>query len=463
MATSPAELGNTMERLLTHVRGNVLLPEDDGYAAACSGHNTTVEHRPKVAVVADNPGDVREAVRFARHNGLPVAVRATGHGPAAPADGAVLVNTSRLNEVRIDPHARTARVEAGARWEQVITAAAEFGLAPPSGSSATVGAVGYTLGGGIGPLGRSYGYAADHVHSLELVTADGAARTASAAQNPDLFWALRGGKGNFGVVTSMTINLFPVSRLYGGGLFFPGEEAETLLRTYREWTATLPVEMASALALVRFPDAEGVPDEIRGRFAVHARIAYLGTEEEGRKLLEPIRRAAPLLMDTVADMPFTSVATINNDPTTPGPYIERSTVLDDLTPPAIERVLSWAGPGTDCPLVAVELRHLGGALSHAPAGGNAVSNRDRAFTVFAVAVPEPDGETVRNYQDGMITDLAPYGSGGPFLSFLSSSETDTELVRSAYDPSVYQRLAEVKRTHDPDNTFRKTHNIPPAR
>ncbi|KIH99141.1 hypothetical protein LP52_09200 [Streptomonospora alba] len=444
------------------MRGRLLQPQDEGYAASTAGHNTVLTHRPALVVAAACAEDVREAVLFAGRHGLTVAVQATGHGQAVSCDGALLISTAAMDGVSVDPAARTARIEAGARWEAVIAAAAEHGLAPPSGSSPRVGAIGYTLGGGIGPLGRAHGYAADNVRSFEAVTADGTARHVSADRDPDLFWALRGGKGNFGVVTSMVIDLFPVERVYGGGLFFPGEYAEPLLRSYRTWAKALPEEMSAAFALVRFPDAPAVPAEVRGHFAIHLRVAYLGAPERGAELLAPMREAGPLLLDTVAEMPFTEVGSINNDPTEPGPYYERSTVIGDLGPEPAGVLMELAGPHARCPLLVVELRPLDGALARRPRPGNAVGNRGGGFAVFTASVPVPDASTVAEYQDRLVGALAPYGTGGPFLSFQSAEEASQEQVRAAYEAADYRELSRLKRAYDPGNVFRHTHNIPPA-
>jgi FAD/FMN-containing dehydrogenase len=215
--------------LKSRVRGQVLLPDEEGYDSERAGWNLAVEHHPKVIVVAVSAEDVAAAVRFAASEGLPVAVQATGHGPSVSADGAVLISTRRMTELEINPASATARIGAGVKWETVIEEAAPHGLAPLVGSTPDVGAVGYLTGGGLPVLGRRYGFAADHVRVLELVTADGRLRLATANRHPELFWAVRGGKGNFGVVTAVETDLMPVPRLYGGGLLFPGAATREVL------------------------------------------------------------------------------------------------------------------------------------------------------------------------------------------------------------------------------------------
>jgi len=263
--------------------GPVFRPGDVGYDAERAGFNLAIEHRPELVVGATGAADIIAAVERATADGLAVAVQATGHGVSVPADGAVLVNTNRMTGVVVDPSTRTARVEAGARWERVLPLAARYGLAPLNGSSPHVGAVGYTLGGGIGLLGRRYGYAADHVRWLDVVTADGRLRRVSADADPELFFALRGGKGNFGVVVSMEIELMPVSRLYGGGLYFPGESTADALHVWCEWTRTVPDSMASSVMLIRYPGDPAEPEPLRDRFVTHLRVAWSGAPEEGER------------------------------------------------------------------------------------------------------------------------------------------------------------------------------------
>ena len=227
------ELVDALKKLADAVAGPVLLPGDPGYDGEVAGYNAAVRQAPVAVVGVTSVADVSEAVRFAADRGLPVAVRSTGHGPMRPADGALLISMRRIGGVEIDAAARTARIGAGVRWSTVVEAAAAHGLAPLSGATPSVGVIGYLTGGGIGHLARAYGFAADHVRSLEIVTPDGVVRTADPQENTDLFWAVRGGKGNFGVVTSVVIDLFPVATLYGGGIYFPGEAAPAVLAAYR--------------------------------------------------------------------------------------------------------------------------------------------------------------------------------------------------------------------------------------
>jgi FAD/FMN-containing dehydrogenase len=459
---SAVEDQRSVTELAGRVRGPVLVPGDQGYEAECAGFNQSVQHRPAVIVGVTDAADVRAAVDFAASHNLPVAVQATGHGPSVPADGALLLSTRRMTGVRVDPLTWTARVAAGVQWEQVIREAATHGLAPLNGSSPLVGVVGYTLGGGIGPLARAYGYAADRVRQIEVVTADGQPRRATAEQHPDLFWALRGGKGNFGVVTSIEFDLVPVSRLYGGGLFFPGERAAEVLHAYREWTRDIPDAMTSSVALNRFPPSPEVPAPLRGRFAAHVRIAYLGTPGEGERLVGPLRAVAPTILDTVADMPYTDMASIHSDPTEPLPAYERSLMLADVGPDTVDTVVKLAGPDSDGAPMMVEVRHLGGALSRPPLVPSAVGNRDAGYLFFALTAAPPDrADKATADIDRLIDAMTPWGTGQSYLNFTGVLDATPERTRRAYDPESYERLAAIKTTYDPHNLFRINHNIPP--
>lgn len=448
--------------LAKQVRGPVLTSEDPRYDAERAGYQITRSHRPAVLVGATGPADVRSAVAFATHHGLPLAVQGTGHSLAAIAGvGGVLINTSRMTGVRVNAEARTAWLAAGTRWDQVIHEAAPAGLAPLSGSLPTIGAIAYTLGGGLGLLSRRYGYAADHVRGLDVVTADGQLRNVTADSDPNLFWALRGGRDNFGVVTGMEIDLMPITTLYGGGLFFPGESAAKVFNAYLEWTAIVPEEMSSSIALISFPDVPALPPPLRGRHVIHVRIAYAADDlaaSEG--LVAPVRALGPMI-DTLAEIPYTAAGSIYNDPVAPGRFEAGTAMLGDLDGTAVSAILDLAGPHVAVPHI-VELRHLGGRLAHAPAVGNAVGNRAARYLFNVVSrLERADITEIRRAHDRVLEAIAPWSTGGRFLNFMNG-ENAAGQVRSAYDAKDYERLTELKAVYDPTNTFRLNHNIPPA-
>jgi FAD/FMN-containing dehydrogenase len=440
---------------------NILRPGDDGYDTERAGFQRAVEHRPALIVQATGPDDVRAAVELAAGDHRPVAVEATGHGVTVPAaDDAVLITTQRMDGVRIDPATRTAHIEAGVRWGHVIEQAAAHGLAPLSGSSPEVGAIAYTLGGGLGLMSRRYGYAADHVRSIDVVTADGNAQHVTADSDANLFWALRGGRDNFGVVTGLEVELVPVTRLYGGGLYFAAEHVREVVDAYREWTATVPDELTSSIGLVPFPDLPMVPEPLRGRYVAHVRIAYLGDKTAGDELVAPLRTVAPRLIDRVEDMPYTASGTIHNDPTQPHAYYGASSMLRTLGAGDTRSLLDLAGPDAPVPAV-VQLRHLGGALTRPPAVANSVGHRDAEFLLSVISFVEGDTGPNADLQSRLEDALAPV-TAGTNLNYLYGPAATAKAVRAAYEPEDYRRLTELKRVYDPTNMFRLNNNIPPA-
>ncbi|MEE6262327.1 FAD-binding oxidoreductase [Plantactinospora sonchi] len=454
-----------LARLAAEVAGPVLVPGDEGYAAETATWNTPLVQRPAVAVGATSAADVQAAVRFADANGLPVAMVATGHSAVVTADGAVMINLRRINGVSVDAGSRTATIGAAVTAQQLIEAAAEVDLALLAGSSPNVGVVGYVLGGGLSSsLGRRYGFAADHVHGAEIVTADGSLRRIDADHEPDLFWAIRGGMGNFGVVTSLTIGLVPVTSLYGGGLYFAGEDVGQVLDAYRRLVAAAPEELTVSVAFLRLPSVPSVPEPLRDRFTVHVRIAYLGPAADGQRLVADLRATAPILIDTVKEMPFTGVAGIHADPVEPAPTYEMSALLRDFPAEAAEALIDVAGPGVDTPVGMIEVRQLGGALSREPRSPNAVGNRDAAFQLSAAAFGGPGmADEFRAPLATLADAMTRWTTGGKQANFLTGYDTTAEAVARAYAPETYQRLVEVKRAFDPRNTFRVNHNITPDR
>ncbi|GLY02290.1 FAD-binding oxidoreductase [Actinoplanes sp. NBRC 101535] len=446
------------------VTGPVLVAGDADHPAELATYNLTVVHTPAVVVGAATVADVQAAVRFATTHGLPVAVLGAGHGSSVSSAGAVLITTRRLAGLTVDEETRTARVEAGVRWAEFIEQAQKAGLAALNGSSPTVTVVGYTLGGGLGPFGRKHGYAADHVTALDVVTADGELRHVTADSEPDLFWALRGGKGNFGVVVAIEFTLFPMQAFYGGGIFFPGELAGDVLHLFREWTRDVPEEMSASVGLLHLPAAPFVPEPLRDRLVAHLRIAYLGSPSEGALMVAPFRELGTPILDTVGPMPYAAVASVHNDPVDPLPLYEHGALLRELPAEAVDTILRFAGPGAPSPLVLAEIRHMGGALSRPPAVPNAVGNRDETlYNVFLVAAGgPPDAAALHAYEQELIDALAPWSTGRRYLNFMFGGETDPQTVALAYAPESFERLTKIKQRFDPANVFRINHNIPPA-
>jgi FAD/FMN-containing dehydrogenase len=458
----PSVLPEDAAALVAAVAGSVLLPGDAGYDDERAVFNLNHELVPAVIVVAESTADVRAAVAFAAGQHRPVLVKTTGHQMVGTAHGAVVIATHRMNDVAVDSVGRTARVGAGALWSEVVKKAAEAGLAPLNGSNPTVGVAGYTLGGGLSPtLGRSHGYAADHVRSLDVVTADGELRHVDAQSEPDLFWALRGGKGNFGVVTALEFDLFPVPRLYGGGIYFPGERMADVLRAWTAWHPGTPETMISSFAVLRLRDLPQLPESLYGEFVVHLRIAYNGTAADGERMLAPLRAVAPALLDTVADMPYTKVASIHNEPTEPVPYYERSIMLREFPAEAQDKLVELAGPDSANTLTMVELRALGGAWDREPPVPNAVATRGLPYSLLCVAGgPLSQEQRLKESIAALLDGLEPWKGDRRLVNNLAPEEaTDAAAV---YGPERYERLAAVKKAYDPTNMFRLNHNIAPA-
>ena len=450
-----------VHKLDESVQGPVFSAFDDGYDEERIRYQTFRPHAPTLVVGAENAQDVQRAVEFAARHDLPIGVQASGHSPARPATTGVLISTRRMNQVRIDPAARTARLGAGVVWQQVVEAAVPHGLVPLSGSAPHVGAIAYTLGGGLGLLARRYGYAADHVRRIEAVTTDGRLREIDAQQHRDLFWALRGGRDNFGVVTSMDVALVPLRQLFGGALYFDGARAQEILTTWLDWTTALPEEMTSSIALVPLPDVPALPPPLRGRYVANIRIAFLGEAEDGERLIAPLRALGPPLADSVRVLPYTESASIHNDPVPPAAYSGTNAMLSGLDEDTVHRVLSMTGPQAPITSI-VEVRHLGGALSRAPQPPNSVGNREAAYLLAVLNRVTPDSaEPVRSAHTRLLSVLAP-STIGRSLNFLYGAHATPEQVAMAYSPGDYRQLRHLKATWDPRNLLRLNHNIPPA-
>ena len=445
--------------------GPIIAAGAPGYDDELAVFNQAVVHQPAVVVGAANAADVSVAVTFAARHGLDVAVLNTGHGPSLPAGpDTLMITTRRMSKVHIDPSNATARVEAGVRFGQLVPVAASHGLAPLPGSSPGVGVVGYTLSGGASStMGRKYGWASDHVRALDVVTADGRLRRVSPQSDADLFGALLGGKSNFGIVTAMECALFPVTRLYAGSLFYSGEDARDVLHAYREFTKSAPDEISTGVALLNLPPLPHLPPFMQGKLALSLRISYVGDADKGERLIEPLRRAAPVLLDTVADIPYSEFGTITNDPADPAPAVEHFGLLRELTDETVDAIVATVGPDSGSRLNIVDIRHLQGAFSRPAAFPNAVGSRDAAFAFFGLTVVPP-GHRVADYLDSgreLIEALAPWLYGRAHPTFLGPADVTESATRRAYEPQTYEALQAAKAKYDPDNRFRTNHNIPP--
>jgi FAD/FMN-containing dehydrogenase len=437
----------------------VLTPNEPGYADEVGTWNLSVRLRPAVVVGAAGPEDVVRAVRWATERGLAIGVNATGHGAVPNADGALLVTTHRMAQVSVDPILATATVAAGARMRDVTAAAAPYGLAPVQGSTGLAGAVGYTLGGGLGVMSRTFGLAVDHVTTIDVVTLDGRLRTVDSDHDPDLFWALRGGRANFGIVTSYRTMLQRLSTFFGGGLFFDGADAGSVLHEYRAWIAGHSDRTSSSVALLRLPADPRLPDPIRGRFVVHLRMAHVGEAVEGARLAAAMRGSAPVLFETLGVLTATALDGVHLDPVDPTPTHERGLLLDDLDGDVVDAVLEHAGGPVEHPLVMTELRNLGGAIARAPRRPSAVPGRDAAALLFtlAPAVP-PLAEAGPQAVQALFDAVAPWRSASTLPTFLGRSHAPAD-VQGAWPAASLDRLLAVKAAWDPANQLRVGHAL----
>jgi FAD/FMN-containing dehydrogenase len=453
--------GRDLEALRAAIEGEAFVPGEVGYDRARQAWNLAVDERPAIVVEAGSAADVAWAVRYARARGMRIAPQGTGHGaePLEPLDGAMLLRTTRMRQVRIDPAARTARAEAGAVWD-VTVPAGQHGLAALAGTSPNVGVTGYTLGGGMGWLARRYGLAANSVTAAELVTPGGDLVRADAGHEPDLFWAIRGGGGSVGVVTALEMRLYPVAELYAGDLFFPIQRAAEVLHAWRDWTATVPDEVTSLGRLLRFPPLPEISEPLRGRAFVMVEAAYVGDAGTGAELIAPLRRLGPE-RDTFAMITAPALAQLNMDPPQPAPNWGDGAFLADFPAAAIDALVAVAGPDADTLVGSVEVRHLGGALARPAAGGGAQPSIDAGYLMFAGGfTPTPDlVRAVRAQAQAVKDALAPWHASYDYYNF----EQTPAPASAVLPPASYRRLQQIKAAHDPDQVIISTHPVWPAR
>ncbi|MFI7277642.1 FAD-binding oxidoreductase [Streptomyces sp. NPDC049879] len=421
--------------LRTAVRGRVWLPGDPGFDAARRPWNLAVEQPVAAVVEAADADDVAALVRYAGPAGLGVATQPNGHGASGRTEGTVLLRTTRLDGLDIDPAARRARIGAGVRSGQVQAAAAPHGLTGLPGSSPVVSVAGVALGGGLSWFGRAYGWVADSVTAFDVVDADGRARHVTADGDPDLFWALRGGGGDFAVVTGLELALRPAPRLFGGRTLWAAGHAAEVMDAYRRITAEAPDGLTVWLDLLHFPGAEPM-------VAVDA--TYLGDEAEARALLAPLTRLPAPLSDSMREMEVSELGGITAEPTDPGPGLSRAELLTVLDDTAAKTLL--ADPMA--PLLSVQIRHLGGAFTQPSDSPHGPLTEPYALYMFGVPTDPAAARAVADRQRAFAEALPV--SGRKPLSFLNPSET----VADAFTAETLTRLRAVKRRYDPRGMFR---------
>jgi FAD/FMN-containing dehydrogenase len=446
--------------LTESLSGSVAFPDHPSWDAAREAYNLAVDQQPAAVAFPANAPDVQAIVDYARQRGLRIAPQRTGHNasPIESLEGVVLLKTDRLDEVVIDRDALRARVGAGVKWEKVVPRASALGLAALHGSTPDVSIAGYGLGGGLGWYGRKHGLFTNSITAIELVTADGQLRRVDAANEPELFWALRGGGGNFGVVTALEFRLFPISELYAGAFFFPWERSAEVLHAWREWVPTVPDEVTSVGRIMQFPPLELIPEGLRGRSFAIVHAYSLGTVAEGIERLAPIRALGPAI-DTVRMVPPVELSEMHMDPPDPLPYWGEHLVLGDVPHSAIDDFAAAAGPGSGSNLISAEIRHVGGALGRGGEGHGALDRLPGEFVYFGVGLASSEDEeaTTRRSLHRVTETLRPFRSGS-YLNF----EEDPADPASFYGEETYRRLRAVKAAVDPEELVLANHPIRPA-
>jgi FAD/FMN-containing dehydrogenase len=449
-------------QLRSRIAGDVITPGDAEYDVARQAWNLAVDQEPVMVALPESAGDVARIVRYAREKGVRVAPQGTGHnaGPMERLDDTILMKTSRMVGVEINAHERYARVGAGAIWADVVGPAQEHGLTAMSGSSPDVGVVGYTLGGGFSWIGRKHGLAANNVRAIELVTAEGRLVRADHENHPDLFWALRGGGGNFGAVTAIELYLFPFSEIYAGMLAFPIERASEVLNTWNELLPSLPDEMTTVGRMVRVPELPEVPEFLRGRELAVVEAFYLGDEADGARPIQPLRELGPEI-DTVATMPTSELIHVHMDPPHPVPGDGDHAMIGSRMPRAgIDAFVAAFRSDAGSPLLMAELRQLGGAFARSAPGHGAAGTFDAAYSMFSVGMtPTPEiAAAVACALPVMRDAMAPYEGGRQYLNFAEQKGVD---VHGFFHGDTFERLRSVKAQYDPDELFRANHEIKP--
>ncbi len=446
---------STVKQFKADLRGETLLAGDDDYDAARKIWNAMIDRRPALIACCTGVADVIAAVNFARANDLLVSMRAGGHGVAGNAvcDGGLMIDLSYMKGIRVDPVHRTARAEGGVTWGELDRETQAFGLATTGGIVSTTGIAGLTLGGGIGYLNRKYGLACDNLLSADVVTADGQLLTASASENDDLFWALRGGGGNFGVVTSFEYRLHPVGPIVLGGIAtYPFEQAREVLSFYREFAGTAPDEVR-ADAIFRRPPSGRILDVY---------VCYCGSIQEGERVLRPLREVGPPVVDTIAPVPYMTVQTMLEANQPPGPLHRyfKSSFLKELSDNAIRTLVDFL---SDAPAIqsTVAIEHLGGAVSRVGERDTAFTHRSAPYSFLIANHWKDPTESEKNIRLArqLWKVMEPFFEEGVYVNYMSEDESEAR-VRAAYGPN-YERLVAVKKKYDPTNFFRLNQNIKP--
>jgi FAD binding domain len=441
------------------IAGRIATPTDADWDEARLAWNLAADQQPEAVAFVENAEDIAKVVSFAGENDLRVSGQGTGHGAVAVGslEGTVLIKTERMRGIEVDPDAQTARVEAGVLVLELSEAAGRHGLSSLPGSSPDVGVTGYSLGGGLSWLGRRYGFACNRVRAIELVTAGGEQRTVDAENDPDLFWALRGGGGGYAIVSALQLDLVPIADIYAGALIFPAEVGAKAVRTYRDWAASVSDDVTSVVRFVTPPPLPDVPEPIRGRPLLTIDGACIGDQANGKATIAPLREIGETIMDTFGQIPAEGLCRIHMDPENPVPGIGHHQVLRDLPDDAIDAFAALAGPEAQSPLLLTELRQVGGALGREDENGGALSHLDAGYVMFGIGLPmTPElGQAIEAHLDRFDEAMQPWVAEGGYFNF-AERPCDADAI---LPPETCARLADVKRRYDPDNMIVSNHAV----
>jgi hypothetical protein len=442
---------------------SVLEPGDEGYETAVAGFDRSVLFAPDIVIDAHTPADVSIAIEVVADRGETLTVMGAGHGRLHGVRDGVAITLRHLDAVDVTVTDRTARVGAGSTWEPVLAATVPHGLAPPCGSAPGVGVVGYLLGGGLGPLARSAGFSSDHVRSFDIVTPAHGPITACEDDHADLFWALRGGKGGFGVVTSVTIDLREMTHVYGGGLYFSAEDASEVLTSYADWAPSLPGSSTASIALLRLPPVAELPDAIRGRHVVHVRFASLDRGDAAQAQIDEIRGVAQPVLDTVGDLPYGQLGTIHGDPRDPMAVVSGTKSLATLDAGTVDAVLGAADLEADRPLASVEIRTLGRATRLGPSEGDAVGGRStpHLFNVYGAPVPTLTDSDRIDAVRGALAAVEPWCAPVTLVNFVGRAN-GADAVAQSWTAEQHDRLDPIRARYDPEGLFPYARHGAPA-
>jgi FAD/FMN-containing dehydrogenase len=454
----------SLSRFRESFAGEVIVPGSSRYESARRVWNAMIDRRPAMIACCSDAADVARALAFARGQDLAIALRGGAHNVAgnATVDDGVVIDLSGMKSIAVDVAGARAVAGPGLTWGEFDQATTAHGLATTGGLVSTTGIAGFTLGGGIGWLMRKHGLTCDNLVRAEMITADGVTLAASETEHPDLFWALRGGGGNFGVVTRFEYRLHPVSTVIGGLTLYPASRARDALRFFRELTDSAPDELTTLFAFLTAPPAPFVPPALQGKPAVAIVACYAGDPPGGEAAVQPIKRFDPSGVDLIGPMPYTALQSML-DAGAPAGCMNywKSSYLDRLDDAAIDTIVEHAA-GMGAPLAQIHLHHMGGAVARVPAGATAFAHRRSAYAVNIVAMWMDAAENdryvawARRFSDAM----EPHANGGVYVNFLGNE--GEARVRAAYGDEAYTRLRRVKAQYDPDNAFRLNQNIAPA-